>query len=114
MEKRSEQRISNGIRFFVHLNTCETNPDLVGKSFSCEAVDFSHHGLQFRMGVAIPAGSLVYISIGVGNPFSMFLLQGEVRWARQIQEESFMGVLLQDCEGTDFNNWQEKFDQYFN
>ncbi|MFT5211619.1 MAG: hypothetical protein ACI9CE_003358, partial [Flavobacterium sp.] len=46
MEKRGELRILRDICFFVHINECKEDHDLVGVSVACEAIDFSTHGLH--------------------------------------------------------------------
>jgi hypothetical protein len=76
-DKRQERRIANGIHFFVHVHECAQDPDLVGESISAEAVDVSAHGLQFHTGDALYSGSLLNVTIGVGDPFAMYLLRGE-------------------------------------
>ena len=47
MEQRTEARIPNHIKFFVHIHECEKDPDMVGESVTCETEDLSIHGLQF-------------------------------------------------------------------
>jgi|TARA_Y100000310_G_scaffold340332_1_gene435714 hypothetical protein len=113
MDKRSEPRVPHNIRFFVHVSECDEDPDLVGVSLSCEGVDFSTHGLQFRTNDLIPAGSRLNITIGIGAPFAMFLLAGDVRWARELDDECYLGIQLQDVEGTDYASWNERFDEIF-
>jgi hypothetical protein len=112
-EQRSETRIPNNVRFFVHVHECEEDPDLVGTSVTCEAVDFSLHGLQFKTDQQLYRGSLLNITIGVGDPFAMFLLRGEIRWVKEDDMEYAMGILLKDEELTDFDKWIDKFESTF-
>lgn len=113
MEKRSEERVSRNIRLFVHVSKCDEDPDLIGVSIRCEGVDFSPHGLRFRAEDLIPVGSKLNVTIGIGAPFAMFLLAGEIRWAREIEGECYIGILLQDTEGTDYAEWNERFAEIF-
>ncbi len=113
MENRAEPRIEHKVRFFVHVHECESDPDIVGTSLTCDAVDFSIHGLQLVTDFGLPIGTLLNVTIGIGQPFSMYLLRGEVRWVRQPDDEIFMGVLLQDAEGTDLTLWVENFEEIF-
>jgi hypothetical protein len=105
MDKRSETRVENQIRFFIHVAECTTDPELVGKSITCTSVDFSAHGLQLRTEQALPVDTILSITIGIGDPFAMYLLSGAIRWARTTSSGAFMGILLQDKEGTDYNVW---------
>jgi len=113
MDKRGEPRVTHNIRFFVHVSECDEDPDLVGVSVTCEGVDFSTHGLQFRTDELIPVGSKLNITIGIGEPFAMFLLSGVIRWVREIENECYMGILLDDTETNDFAKWNERFDEIF-
>ena len=112
-DKRAEPRIANSIRFFVHVNECADNPDIVGVSVECNAVDVSTKGLQFRTEIALPPQSLLNITIGIPDPFAMYLLLGEVRWNKESSGEHYMGVLLQDQEGTDYQKGESDFKERF-
>ena len=79
MDKRREPRIEHKIRFFVHVHECDDDRDMVGVSVACVAIDFSGHGLQLRTDKKLPTGTLLNISIGIGDPFAMYLLRGEIR-----------------------------------
>ncbi len=113
MNKRAEDRIESQIRFFVHVCECETDPSLVGTSVTCQGVDFSAHGLQLKTDDLLPVDSHLNITIGIGDPFSMYLLSGEVRWARSTNDGSFMGILLEKRERTDYEAWVERFNELF-
>ncbi len=105
MEKRSEPRIEQHLRFFVHVYECAEDPDLVGVSIACEAVDFSGHGMQFRTDQDLAPKTLLNITVGIGDPFAMYLLRGEIRWTKSEDEEYYMGVMLSEAEGTDLDAW---------
>lgn len=114
MDKRRESRVPNSIRFFVHVHECEAEPDLVGVSIACEAVDFSRHGLQLRADEALPAGTLLNVTIGISDPFMMYLLRGEVRWNRPVDDDIHAtGIMLHQTPGTDFEAWEAAFDDTF-
>ncbi len=113
MEQRSEARVPHNIRFFIHVSECPVNPDMVGVSIACEAIDFSKRGMQFRTDESLPPGSLLNITIGVGEPFAMYLLGGEVRWVRAAGDEVYMGVLLTEGERFDTDRWDSDFDSIF-
>ena len=113
MDKRSEDRVSSAVRFLVHVHECDDDPDMVGVSLSCKAVDFSIHGIQFRTDKVIAPGSLVNVTIGIGNPFAMYLVRRGVQWVRDSEGSHYMGVLLQDAAGTDLAKWRDAFDETF-
>jgi PilZ domain len=110
MDKRREPRIEHKIRFFVHVHECGEDPDLVGVSIACEALDFSSHGLQLRTDKELFTGTLLNITIGIGEPFAMYLLRGEIRWIKTEDDEYYMGVMLNEEEGTDLDAWVVHFD----
>lgn len=113
MDNRSETRFAEEIRFFVQVNECPANQDLVGASVACEAVDFSTHGLQFCADTQLPVESSLDITIGIGQPFAMYLLSGEIRWVRDVKDKWYMGTLLHASESTDYRNWCAHFDDLF-
>ncbi len=105
MEQRREARIDINIRFFVHIHESENEPDMVGQSLQCEAVDFSEHGLQFSSESEISVKTLLNITIGVGEPFAMYSLRGEVRWVRRSGDLFLTGVLLLPEASMDLEQW---------
>lgn len=113
MENRSEPRVERKVKFFVHVHECEEDPDMVGESIACEALDFSSHGLQLRTDESLAPKTLLNITIGIGNPFAMYLLRGEVRWVRPGEDEFYMGVLFSEEVGTDLEAWVDKFEATF-
>ena len=113
MDKRKESRKDYNLRFFVHVHNSEADADMVGMSLTCEAVDVSAHGIQFSTNVELTAGTVLNITIGIGEPFAMYLLRGEVRWVRAAEDEYLMGVLLQSAEDTDLDRWLDNFNLLF-
>jgi len=111
MEQRTEARIPNHIKFFVHIHECVEDPDMVGESVSCEAEDLSIHGLQFCTEQKLHVGSMLNITIGIGDPFAMYLLRGEIRWVKEEKGEYYMGILLKDEKHMDLAKWIENFDK---
>ena len=114
LEQRAEPRVPHNIRFFVHVQECEEDPDLVGVSIECEAVDFSVSGLQFQTTTRLPRETLLSVTIGIGQPFAMYLMKGQIRWVRdQGGEECAMGVQLLPDEATDYDKWVTEFENIF-
>ncbi|MFT7244359.1 MAG: hypothetical protein ACI82A_001715 [Candidatus Azotimanducaceae bacterium] len=113
MDKRGELRVAHQIRFFVHVHECNEDPDMVGVSVECEAIDFSTRGMQFRTNSQLISRSLVKITIGIGDPFAMYELIGEIRWVRPIDDDFSMGVLLHEESSTDYEKWGAAFNATF-
>ena len=113
MDKRSEARNLNNMRVFVHVYKCEENPGLVGTSIACETIDFSTRGIRFKSGQELFVNTLLNITISVREPFSMFLLRGEIRWVRMIDEGYYIGIRLCEAEGTDSGQWETEFSNIF-
>lgn len=105
MEHRAESRVDFNVRFFVHVHESKAEPDMAGLSLECEAIDFSAHGMQFSTNSVLSNGALVNVSVGVGDPFSMYVLRAQVRWLRPKGDEYYMGVMLLAEDGTDLEQW---------
>ena len=112
-EQRSEQRVGSDVRFFVHVHESSAEPDMVGMSLECEAVDMSAHGMQFSTNSELSAGALLNITIGIGDPFAMYLLRAEIRWVRPKADIYYMGIMLQEAEDTNLSRWLDNFATHF-
>ena len=110
MDKRSEARIDRNVGIFIHVHTCTDRPEFMGISIPCDAMDFSPHGLRFKSNLLLPPESLIHVTIGIGRPFTVFLLLGEVRWEFEKDGQLMMGVNLFDGERDDLECWAESFD----
>ena len=113
MEKRSEARIEQDADIFVHVQSCEEKPELVGVSIQCEAKDFSRHGLKHKTELALSPESLVYITLNIENPFSSFLLLAEVRWEFEEGGKLTSGLKFLEGKDSELNRWVEEFDSIF-
>lgn len=113
MDKRVEPRVPHEVKFFIHIRECEQDHELVGLSVECVAIDLSTRGMQFKTDVKLHPGSILGITIGIGEPFAMYELHGSVRWVRPGGEEFFLGVLLEEKTDTDFAKWEAEFTSLF-
>ena len=109
MDKRVEPRVPHEVKFFVRIEQCQDDHDLVGLSVECVAIDLSKRGMQFKTDVQLFAGTELGITLGIGQPFAMYELQGAVRWVKSEGDEYYMGVLLEERENTDYGKWEEDF-----
>ena len=109
-ERREHDRHVGEFRLFVHIQQCEPRPEIVGKAVPCETADISTGGLQIKRGMHIPTGTLLNITVAIGRPFMMYLLEGEVRWDVISGETHRLGIKLVDRAGTDYAEWLDTFD----
>ena len=138
MDKRKETRVEHTIRTFVHILKCAENPELVGVSIACEAVDISTHGLRLLIDLELKPKTMLNSTITIEDPFAMYLLRGHVRWVvkntsrglgspssdpntltrsdslqtlKTSDDDYYMGVLLSEEEGTDLDAWVNQFNR---
>lgn len=112
-DKRMHPRIESDDRLFVQVVLSAADPDLVGTTLSCKAVNLSVGGIQFRADAAIPNGALLDLWVDIRSRPGKFFLAGEVRWSRtlgesQAVEDGFLiGVQLKSGAATDILDWRE-------
>ena len=89
-------------------------PDLVGSTLSCNAVNMSMGGIQFKTSSAVPVGTLLDLWVDVSSRPGKFFLAGEVRWSRPTGEQDendqeiyFVGVQLRSGAATDILDWRD-------
>ena len=107
--QRGENRVEQSFRFVAHVHESAAQPHLAGMSLQCEAIDFSAHGMQFSTHSELNPGSMVDLTIAIGEPVAQYLLRGEVRWTRQVGASYRMGVMIKPAEDTDYQQWTEAF-----
>ncbi len=113
-DKRLHPRLESDDRLFTQVVLSADNPDLVGTTLSCTAVNLSVGGIQFRTSSAVPAGSLLDLWVDVSSRPGKFFLAGEVRWSRPSgtvspagDPEWFIGVQLKSGAATDITDWRD-------
>ena len=113
-DKRMHPRMDCDDRLFVQVVLSADDPDLVGTTLSCNAVNLSVGGIQFRTNSPIPTGSLLDLWVDISSRPGKFFLAGEVRWSRPTghedangQEEWFIGVQLKSGAATDILDWRD-------
>ncbi|MBT3530215.1 MAG: PilZ domain-containing protein [Gammaproteobacteria bacterium] len=113
MEKRIEDRINRTVAIFVHVHECDERPEVVDASIPCEATDFSPHGLRSRTNLALPIGTGISITIGISNPFTMYVLKGVVRWVEDRNGEHIIGVNFEEGRDEHLYKWIDGFERNF-
>jgi len=111
-DKRMHPRIESDDRLFVQVVLSAADPDLVGSTLSCKAVNLSVGGIQFRATSAIPNGALLDLWVDIRSRPGKFFLAGEVRWSRPVDagatpDNWLIGVQLKSGAATDILDWRE-------
>lgn len=111
-DARLHPRLQSEDRLFTQVVLSADDPDLVGTTLSCNAVNLSVGGVQFRTNAQVPAGSLLDLWIDVATRPGKFFLAGEVRWCRPVVAEDgspewFVGVQLKSGAATDILDWRD-------
>lgn len=113
-DQRLHPRLESDDRLFTQVVLSAENPDLVGTTLSCTAVNLSVGGIQFRTSAAVPEGALLDLWVDVSSRPGKFFLAGEVRWNRPTGEmndkgveEWLIGVQLKSGAATDIVDWRD-------
>ncbi len=113
-DQRLHPRLESDDRLFTQVVLSADEPDLVGTTLSCTAVNLSVGGIQFRTNEPVPTGALLDLWVDVSNRPGKFFLAGEVRWSRPTDETDtngeqqwFIGVQLKSGAATDIVDWRD-------
>ncbi len=112
-DKRMHPRLESDDRLFTQVVLSADDPDLVGTTLSCTAVNLSVGGIQFRTNAPVPTGSLLDLWVDVSTRPGKFFLAGEVRWSRPAgttprgEQQWYIGVQLKTGAATDIIDWRE-------
>lgn len=113
-DQRLHPRLESDDRLFTQVVLSSEEPELVGTTLSCTAVNLSVGGIQFRTSAAVPTGSLLDLWVDVSSRPGKFFLAGEVRWNRPTgetnargKEEWLIGVQLKSGAATDIMDWRD-------
>jgi hypothetical protein len=108
---REELRISTVSPVFVVVYDCEKAPLLEGTSLNGLMMDMARNGMRLESDVAVPAGSIVTMTVVSDSPVTLYHLTGEVRWISQTNEINQIGISIFDME--DYVLWQQHFGASF-
>jgi len=113
-DNRVHPRLVSDDRLFTQVVLSADDPELVGTTLSCTAVNLSVGGIQFRTNAPVPTGSLLDLWVDVSSRPGKFFLAGEVRWSRPTEVgesddgcEWFVGVQLKSGAATDIVDWRD-------
>jgi Tfp pilus assembly protein PilZ len=107
-------RLESDDRLFTQVVLAADEPELVGATLSCTAVNMSLGGIQFKTTQSVPVGTLLDLWVDVSSRPGKFFLAGEVRWSRPTMEQDengvelhFVGVQLKSGAATDITDWRD-------
>jgi len=113
-DKRVHPRLESDDRLFTQVVLAADEPELVGATLSCTAVNMSLGGIQFKTIQSVPVGTLLDLWVDVSSRPGKFFLAGEVRWSRPTMEQDengvelhFVGVQLKSGAATDITDWRD-------
>lgn len=112
-DKRMHPRIESNDRLFTQVVLSADDPNLVGTTVACSAVNMSVGGIQFCTQTALPIGTLLDLWVEIASRQGKFFLSGEVRWTRPgepLRDGTpvwFVGVQLKPGAATDILNWRD-------
>lgn len=104
---REEPRVSTSTPVFLVVYDCDKAPLLEGVSLNGMMVDMASNGMRLESDIAIPAGSIVTMTVVAGAPDSLYHLTGEVRWVSHTKEINHMGLSIFNIE--DYEKWRKHF-----
>lgn len=105
-ERRREPRFACREKLFVQVILCGSQPELVGRTFSARTVDVSASGISFRGAELLPPDALVDLWVDMSNRPGKFFLSGRVRWSRENDDATVVGVELDSGAATDIDAWR--------
>ncbi len=108
---REEERILSAIPVFVVIYDCEKAPELEGVSLNGVMMDMAKSGMRLESDVAVPAGSIITMTVVAEDPRRLYHLTGEIRWLSIAEEINQMGISIFNIE--DYDRWRRRFESSF-
>jgi Tfp pilus assembly protein PilZ len=108
-ERRQDVRYLVDDNFEVKILFTSDNPKVLGRKFSCSAVDISKTGLQINSEQPIAIKSVLDLSITVKDSNREYLVTGDVKWCKPTTGISHaIGIQLKTRSGTntDLDAWK--------
>jgi len=106
-ERRSEQRLDEGVTIFVERYAAEFDNSRPAKIIICKSIDISANGLQVRIDQSIPVGTILRLCAQFRSGRQSLYVVGEVKWERREGDFYCIGFALFDSEQTDIIAWKE-------
>ena len=108
-DRRGDPRYLVNEQFQVKILFSSDEPRMLGKTFSCSAIDVSKSGVQVSSEQPIMIKSVLDLSIKVNGSDKEYLVTGDVKWCRPGQGITHnVGIQLKKRAGTptDLDDWK--------
>lgn len=108
-DRRLDPRYLVNDQFQVKILFSSDDPRMLGKTFSCSAVDISKSGVQVSSEQALAVKSVLDLSIKVNGSNKEYLVTGDVKWCRSgTGITHHVGIQLKKRAGTptDLADWK--------
>jgi Tfp pilus assembly protein PilZ len=108
-ERRQDARYLVDDNFEIKILFTSDNPKVLGKTFTCSAVDVSKNGLQINSEQPIAIKSVLDLSITIKDSNREYLVTGNVKWCKPTTGISHaIGIQLKTRAGTttDLDDWK--------
>ena len=107
--KREDPRYLLTEDFQVKILFTSDNPRMLGRTFSCSAIDVSKNGIHFKSLQPLVINSVLDLSVTINDSDREFLVTGDVKWCKH--STSLMhsvGIQLKSRAGTptDLEEWK--------
>ncbi|MCW8956306.1 MAG: PilZ domain-containing protein [Gammaproteobacteria bacterium] len=113
-ERRNSPRLMRDDRLFIQILGASENPELVGTTLSCSAVDISRQGIRLGVAHEAPVGSEIELWIDIKGISDKYFLNGFIKWCYELDSDSAayeLGIELTDKAMTDLAIWQQMVDE---
>jgi len=108
-ERRVDPRYLVNEQFQVKILFSSDDPRVLGKTFSCSAIDVSKSGVQVSSEQPIAVKSVLDLSIKINGSEKEYLVTGDVKWCRPGTGITHnVGIQLKKRSGTptDLTDWK--------
>jgi len=113
-ERRINPRLMRDDRLFIQILAASENPELVGCTLTCSALDISREGIRLGVDNEAPVGSEIELWVDIKGNANKYYLNGFIKWCYELDSDSAefeLGIELNDKDLTDFRVWQEMVDE---
>ena len=113
-ERRKHPRIMRDDQLFIQILGASENPELVGTTLSCSALDVSSQGVRLGVENEVPVASEIELWIDIKGMAGKYFLNGSVKWCYELDSDGVtfeIGIELNDKALTDFKSWQELLEE---
>ena len=107
--KREEAIHLVNINFKIKVLFSSDNPRVLGRTFSCSAIDVTKSGIQINSLLPLAINSVLDLSVTMEDSGHEYMVTGDVKWCKFGTGVSYkIGIQLKSRPGTatDLDNWK--------